>query len=289
MTNYLQTPETRHQLAARAAKMVGDGLAYFELAEALAVFEDATGRAVLVSESRAEAEIPPSRKKFLDQVKVKAAKARQGDEPGKVASIKPKAEAKPHVEPNGISIENAAPPEQCPHTVTHHDMRAGIVTCDKCQAVLSRFTATPEPVAEAPAAPQAEPEARKAPPAAPTPPAKPQSQPAASTAPQRPIAKPDHRSEWDKLTMPERRIVLHLEGLPAWGKPGDDLQLVELLCSGSKITAAAQFLKVEADDALARWNALLCDDVLGANGRPSFDGQSRLLRALRYQKDKANA
>lgn len=283
MTNYLQTPETRQQLAARAAKMVGDGLAYFELAEALAVFEDATGRAVLVSESRAEAEIPPSRKKFLDQVKVKAAKARQGDEPRKMDSIKTKAEVKP----NGT--EDAAPLEQCPHTVTHHDMRAGIVTCDKCQAVLSRFTPTPEPVAEAPAAPQPAPAAAKATPAAPTPPAKPQSQPAASTAPQSPIAKPDTRTAWDKLTMPERRIVLHLEGLPAWGKPGDDLQLVELLCSGSKITAAAQFLKVEADDALARWNALLCDDVLGANGRPSFDGQSRLLRALRYQKDKANA
>lgn len=137
----------------------------------------------------------------------------------------------------------------------------------------------PQPAQEAPAA-------APTPPAAPEAPAKPAARPAASTATAKP--KTDDRL-WGKLNLPERQIVKHLDRLPKTFTPQDDLRLAELLTNGSKIDAAAAFLEVEADAALTRWKSFLCEDVIGANGKPTIDGQKQLLNALRYRVETADA
>ena len=48
-------------------------------------------------------------------------------------------------------------------------------------------------------------------------------------------------------------------------------------------------LEVSPADALARWKSFLCNEILGANGFPSIDGQKQLLNALRYRKTTAAA
>lgn len=106
---------------------------------------------------------------------------------------------------------------------------------------------------------------------------------AASTEPLRGMTEPTRTMSWAGLTLPERRIVKHLERLPDTFAPQDDLCLVEMLTSGNKIDLVAEFLGVSRDDALDRWKSMLTDDVVGADGRPSLDGQKRLLAALRYR------
>lgn len=88
---------------------------------------------------------------------------------------------------------------------------------------------------------------------------------------------------WGKLTLPERQIVKHLERLPDTFAPQDDLQLAEMLTGGDKIDTAAAFLEVEPAVALARWKSFLSEDVIGHDGKPTIDGQARLLNALRYR------
>lgn len=92
---------------------------------------------------------------------------------------------------------------------------------------------------------------------------------------------------WGKLSLPERRIVQHLEKLPEVFTASEDLTIAELLTSGNRIEAVALQLEVTADQALARWKGFLCSEVLGPNGKPSIDGQRQLLNALRYRRDTA--
>lgn len=92
---------------------------------------------------------------------------------------------------------------------------------------------------------------------------------------------------WGALSLPERAIVRHLEKMAPAFTPAEDLTIAELLISGNKIEAVALQLEVQASMALARWKAFLCAEVLGENGKPSMDGQQRLLAALRYRKDTA--
>lgn len=95
-------------------------------------------------------------------------------------------------------------------------------------------------------------------------------------------AKADDRP-WGKLTLPERQIVKHLERLPDTLTPAEDLRLVEMLTGGWKIGAAAEAIEISHDAALARWRLFMSEDVIGADGRPTLDGQQRLLNALRYR------
>ena len=92
---------------------------------------------------------------------------------------------------------------------------------------------------------------------------------------------------WGALSLPERAIVKHLEKMAPAFTPAEDLTIAELLIGGNKIEAVALQLEVQASMALARWKAFLCAEVLGENGKPSMDGQQRLLAALRYRKDTA--
>ena len=92
---------------------------------------------------------------------------------------------------------------------------------------------------------------------------------------------------WGALSLPERAIVKHLEKLAPAFTPAEDLTIAELLIGGNKIEAVALQLEVQASMALPRWKAFLCAEVLGENGKPSMDGQQRLLAALRYRKDTA--
>ena len=110
---------------------------------------------------------------------------------------------------------------------------------------------------------------------------------AASTEPLKAMPEPPRTMNWAGLTLPERRIVQHLERLPDTFAPQDDLCLVEMLTSGNKIDLVAEFLGVARGDALDRWKSMLTEDVVGADGRPSLDGQKRLLAALRYRVEAA--
>ncbi|MBM3606667.1 MAG: hypothetical protein FJX25_18760 [Alphaproteobacteria bacterium] len=94
---------------------------------------------------------------------------------------------------------------------------------------------------------------------------------------------------WGKLNLAEREIVKHLEKLPRTFTTEEDLRLVELLTSGNKVGIAAAIMDVPLDQVLARWQAFLCPEVLGPNGKPSITGQEQLLNALRYRKDNPNA
>lgn len=69
--------------------------------------------------------------------------------------------------------------------------------------------------------------------------------------------------------------------------PAEELAVAELLIGGNKIEVVALRLEVQASLALARWKAFLCVEVLGEKGKPSMDGQQRLLAAVRYGKDTA--
>ncbi|MFG6081567.1 hypothetical protein ACEUZ9_002191 [Paracoccus litorisediminis] len=118
---------------------------------------------------------------------------------------------------------------------------------------------------------------------------KPKGQSAARTASRTATAEPHRHSLWFGMLAPERRLVEHLDGLPDDFAPEDDLHLVEMLTSGSKVEAVAEFLQVDADTAMKRWRKLLSEDVVGTNGRPTIDGQKYLLAALRYRVEAAKA
>lgn len=115
---------------------------------------------------------------------------------------------------------------------------------------------------------------------------KPQAPRADAQPPQKP--QPATRP-WGSLNLIERDVVKHLERLPDTFTPAEDLTIAELLIGGNKIEAVAMQLEVSPADALARWKSFLCDDVLGANGFPSIDGQKQLLNALRYRQTTAAA
>lgn len=92
---------------------------------------------------------------------------------------------------------------------------------------------------------------------------------------------------WGALSLPERAIVKHLEKMAPAFTPAEELAIAELLIGGNKIEVVALRLEVQASLALARWKAFLCVEVLGEKGKPSMDGQQRLLAAVRYRKDTA--
>lgn len=92
---------------------------------------------------------------------------------------------------------------------------------------------------------------------------------------------------WGALSLPERAIVKHLEKMAPAFTPAEELAVAELLIGGNKIEVVALRLEVQASLALARWKAFLCVEVLGEKGKPSMDGQQRLLAAVRYGKDTA--
>lgn len=94
---------------------------------------------------------------------------------------------------------------------------------------------------------------------------------------------------WGVLSLVERRIVRHLERMPSTFTPAEDVTITELLMAGNRIEAVAQQLEVTTDQALTRWKGFLCGEVLGADGKPSIDGQQQLLNALRYRRDTAGA
>lgn len=102
-------------------------------------------------------------------------------------------------------------------------------------------------------------------------------------APRRqPLKAPTDRP-WGALSLAERRIVQHVERLPDTFTPEDDLKLVEMLAHGNKIGTVAALLEVEPAVALDRWQAFMCDDVVGLDRKPTITGQAALLKALRYR------
>lgn len=91
------------------------------------------------------------------------------------------------------------------------------------------------------------------------------------------------RLHWDALTAEERRIVNHLDKLTGTFSPVQDLNIAQCLFAGVKIPVVASEMGEAPEDVSARFNAMQCDATLGSNGKPSIDGQRRLMVALRYR------
>lgn len=155
------------------------------------------------------------------------------------------------------------------------------------QPIDLRFTvpvvaATSSAPIKAPAAPAAPPPAASAPISAPEAPEKPKAAPAPRTAP---VRKPQKGRPlaWDKLSMAERGIVLHLESLPDTFSPHDDRSLVQCILGRIPAATIADELAVTAEDVVTRWRSMWCNAVLNGQKTPTAEGQERLMAALRYR------
>lgn len=250
MTTHFKAPMSYTEIAERGVKMMDEGGHLVKVASILAEFEEATGRKLFVCEAEDRSAKPDL---VFEVCGPGVAECLQGL--------------------SGIAFENAAQAEAEPidtgsaETVTEPQVeRQNDYTRDvDAQDAPVTAHAAEAPVRKTPVAPGVG---------------------RASFATGKPKAATKPTAEerpWGKLTLPEREIVKHLERLPKTFAPQDDLRLVELVASGNKIDTVAAFLEVEADAALSRWKSFLCEDVVGANGKPTIDGQKQLLNALRYR------
>lgn len=95
---------------------------------------------------------------------------------------------------------------------------------------------------------------------------------------------PDPRQmHWDALTADERLIVNHLDKMTDTFTAAQDLAIAQRHIAGVKTPVIASEMGETAEDVTARFNAMQCAATLGPNGKPSLDGQRRLLVALRYR------
>ncbi|WDA11651.1 hypothetical protein [Paracoccus marcusii] len=242
---------TVSEITDRAHKLMQEGTALALLANALTEFEEATGRTLFVSEADQGTQYVGS----PAPVEIRLQPDHGLTLPEVVAKVDTPAETAPVQEP----IKNAAPAIAKP--------------------VPPKPTAAQDPIKKPAARPFAAPAA-----------ARPQTGSSnvqeVHNAPK--PAKPHTIDRpWGALSLPERSIVKHLEKMAPAFTLAEDLTIAELLIGGNKIEAVALQLEVQASMALARWKAFLCGEVLGENGKPSMDGQQRLLAALRYRKDTA--
>ncbi|MFC3169240.1 hypothetical protein [Paracoccus fontiphilus] len=257
MTMHFLRPTNRQQIVERADAILLEAEAMRDLAAALGRFEEATGRRVFVSDAVYDTSIAEAQ--WLAD---SDAGVYETDMPVEIGG------ADLPLDLSGIEIENAAQADLGEWVKVEGDGSGEALPpleADAEDSVVDVHEAPagePQPALPSSDRPQAAPAARK------------------QKAEDRP---------WGKLTLPERQIVKHLERLPKTFTPEDDLRLVELLTGGNKIDAAAAFLEVEPDVALTRWKSFLTEDVIGANGKPTIDGQQRLLNALRYRVETADA
>ena len=245
------------EITDRAHKLMEEGTALALLANALTEFEESTGRKLFVSE------------------------ADQGTQyvgPGTIEVNEP--ELVFH-SPRASSLPDAAPSAQPDTGLTVSRLA---VRADTPAEPVAEPTPVQEPIKNA--APAIAKPVSPKPTRAQEPVKKPAPRPFAAPAAAK--AQTNDRP-WGALSLPERAIVKHLERLAPAFTPAEDLTIAELLISGNRIEAVALQMEVQASLALARWKAFLCGEVLGENGKPSMDGQQRLLAALRYRKDHANA
>lgn len=254
------------EITDRANKLMQEGTALALLANALTEFEEATGRKLFVSEADQGTQYVGT----PEPVGIKITMADSGLSAAVVQDARAAA-GSAMAAADSVEVSSQQP--------------------DSCLTV-SRLAVRVDAPAEA--APVQEPIKNAAPAIAKPVPPKP-------TAAQDPIKKPAARPfaapaaarsqttdrPWGALSLPERAIVKHLEKMAPAFTPAEDLAIAEMLISGNKIEAVALQLEVQASMALARWKAFLCAEVLGENGKPSMDGQQRLLAALRYRKDTA--
>lgn len=256
-------PTSVAQLAERASSLIEDGNRLAVLASHLAEFEEATGRQLFVSEADQGTryvgqggQTTPDRWsnfEFSDAMKTPALG-------GELIGLRdPLA---------GCDCEPAPIAVPAPAVAKQDDPVAEAAPAVAKSADRVAPAPAPQHVSAPSTAPKAAPKAPA--PAKPAPPAK-----------QSLKAPTDRR--WGALSLAERRIVQHVERLPTTFAPAEDLTLVEMLAHGNKIDVVAAFLEVEPKAALDRWKALMCDDVVGLDGKPTITGQTALLKALRYR------
>ena len=243
---------TVSQITDRAHKLMEEGNALARLAGALAEFEESTGRKLFVSEadqgtSYVGTAAPVEIVARPDPVLTVPATSGNPDIAG---TSQGKAVAAKSVLAEGA----AAKPEVTPSTARTEPLTV------KGKTTAPDLKPVKKPAPKRAAAPTAAPVA---------------------TTP------PTTARTWGALSLPERAIVKHLERLPATFTPQEDLTLAELLIGGNRVEAVAPQFEVSADQALTRWKGFLCSEVLGANCKPSIDGQQRLLAALRYRVETA--
>lgn len=88
---------------------------------------------------------------------------------------------------------------------------------------------------------------------------------------------------WTALTLPQRRLVQHLERLDDGFAPADDLALAEGLGRGVPHDKLCDSLGMTYDCMIARWKRLVPASIRGPSGLVTIDGQADLLAALRYR------
>lgn len=240
---------TVSEITDRAHKLMQEGTALAMLANALTEFEEATGRKLFVSEA--------------DQGTQYVGRGSIEDHGPELVFHSPKAsplpDAAPSAQPDsGLTVSRLAVRVDTP-----------VETAPVQEPIKNAAPAIAKPV-----------------PPKPTPAQDPIKKPAARPFAAPAAARPQTTDRpWGALSLPERAIVKHLEKMAPAFTPAEDLTIAELLIGGNKIEAVALQLEVQASMALERWKAFLCAEVLGENGKPSMDGQQRLLAALRYRKD----
>ena len=257
MTINFTGPTSVAQLAERASAMLEEGNRLAVLASQLAEFEEATGRRLFVSEA--------------DQGTRYVGQGAYGSPDQGPEVVFPDAIKRLALGGELIGLRDPLAGCDCGPDAPEASQQVSTLTpsAGEPQATSEAHeVSTPEPARQPVTAPKA---ALKAPaPAKPVPPAK------------QPLKAPTDR-RWGALSLAERRIVQHIERLPDAFAPADDLALVEMLAHGNKIDVVAGFLGVEPKAALDRWKALMCDDVVGLDGKPTITGQTALLKALRYR------
>lgn len=281
MTIRFISPTSVADLTGRATAMLEEGAQLAALASHLADFERATGRKLFVSEADqgtshvGQGGIAYQRPEMAFTLrKPEPEETKQPDAALTAATPLGK------VDSQAERVTESAP---APEPIKSEKPASAVPSA-------SKPTRDQEPVKKA-ATPK---KATASTPAQPAPVKKPA--PVAAPKPQAPVAttqppqKPQSATRpWGSLNLIERDVVKHLERLPDTFTPAEDLTIAELLISGNRIEAVAMQLEVSPADALARWKGFLCDEVLGANGFPSLDGQKQLLNALRYRKTTAAA
>ncbi|MEO1949266.1 hypothetical protein [Thioclava sp.] len=281
MTIRFISPTSVADLTGRATAMLEEGAQLAALASHLADFERATGRKLFVSEA--------------DQ-----GTSHVGQ--GTFANYRPEfAFPLPKPEPEETRLPDAALTVAAPLGEVESQVERVTESAPAPEPIKSEKPAAAAPSASKPARDQ-EPVKKAATPKKATastgrrPALVKKPAPVAAPKPQAPVATAQPPQKPQPATRPlgslnliERDVVKHLERLPDTFTPAEDLTIAELLIGGNKIEAVAMQLEVSPADALARWKGFLCDEILGANGFPSIDGQKQLLNALRYRQTTAAA
>lgn len=88
--------------------------------------------------------------------------------------------------------------------------------------------------------------------------------------------------KWFGLTPAERRVVIHIEGLPSDFTTAEDARMVEMLASGMGSADVAVQLGRPLADVRDRFRSFVLPDMRDPRGRPTIEAQALISTALAY-------